>query len=132
MASTLRPTRLQGHDFLSALANELLLLVGSSSESTNSPDEHLALLCALSSTSRRMNDMFDRELYRFNIRKQGGSVMSWAAFKNHVDILEKAIAYGAPLEADGQHREARLAILEKIPFRDAENLLLAMSRYFRQ
>jgi len=100
-------------DHLSGLLPELLLHIASCSEEMYSADDHQALLCALSSTSRRLNSSFEMELYSFNINKQGASIMTLAASLGRIDFMKKALSYGAPIEAQGQHRGARLAALPR-------------------
>ncbi|KAK0652533.1 ankyrin repeat-containing domain protein [Cercophora newfieldiana] len=99
---------------ISRLAPELLLLVGEKSEELLSSESHTGALHALVSTCKYFHQTFERRLYKFNIDKAESSVMTFGAAKGRVDILKKALSYGAAIDATGQHREARLDMIAKI------------------
>ncbi|KAK3364303.1 ankyrin repeat-containing domain protein [Lasiosphaeria hispida] len=130
--TTSAPTRIgnsaryfQTIPMLSHLPTEVLLRLTSNSEEMLSPEEHMQVLYSLALTRRRFHAIFEMELYRFNINKQGSSVMSWAAAKGRTDVLEKAFSYGASVDGEGQHREARLQVLSKIRLQLGETALSA-------
>jgi len=115
----------QTYPMLSRLPTEALLKLIPSSEEMLSPKEHTGVLYSLALTCRRFHAIFEMELYRFNVEKQGSSVMSWAAAKGRTDVLEKAVSYGAVVDGEGQHREARLQVLSKIQLQLGEEALSA-------
>ncbi|KAK3345790.1 ankyrin repeat-containing domain protein [Lasiosphaeria hispida] len=130
--TTSAPTRIsnsagyfQTIPMLSHLPTEILLHLISSSEDMLSPKEHMRTLYSLTATCRKFRAIFEMQLYRFDINKQGSSVMSWAAAKGRTNVLEKAFSYGADVDGEGPHRGARLEVLSKISLQLGEEALSA-------
>ncbi|KAK4445768.1 ankyrin repeat-containing domain protein [Podospora aff. communis PSN243] len=90
---------------LRRLPVEILLKISKASEdsSETAPAEHLSLLFSLSATCRAFQAIFEPELYKYDIQRNDSSAMNWAAFHGNLQTLEKAVSYGADIDARGQH-----------------------------
>ncbi|ROV99681.1 hypothetical protein VSDG_03023 [Cytospora chrysosperma] len=50
---------------------------------------------ALARSNRQMNELITPELYKYNIQKEGGSAVFWAAEHGCIETLERLVSFGA-------------------------------------
>ncbi|KAK4445778.1 hypothetical protein QBC34DRAFT_332566, partial [Podospora aff. communis PSN243] len=93
----LRPERHANESMFDRCPNEILLMFAAPLR--NTPKTYTSALAALARTSQRFRPVFEEELYKYNIRRQGSSVMAWAASKGLISTMEKAVHFGAPIDS---------------------------------
>ena len=81
----------------------------------------MATRAALARTCKQLHSIIERDMYRDNIRQNGGWVMGWAAVHGRLGTLQKAMASGADIHAEylarAQYLTYALYSSTKIPAR---------------